>query len=370
MDISVIVPLYQGQKYVNGILEMLKKNGNYLCAEYDIEILFVNDYPAEKIVLPESAEKYGGSITVVENQKNVGIHQSRIYGLEKATGEWVLFLDQDDTISDTYFASQMAKVEGYDVVVSNGYWRNGERIYSKTYPFVTPCTFETFVGNGYPLVSLGQMMVRREKVPDAWMKKALEHNGCDDLYLWSLMMAENLKVIANDDLIYTHEEDGKNTSLNYKEMQLSIENVKREFLCLNCVSEERNIQFANMMDRIASKYKQYAILSNVFENTDSSRIESYLCSKNIKKVSVYGMGIYGKELLKLIKKTSIQVCYGIDKRADVKDVGIPVVNVNSEMEAVDAVIVTPIVEFDKICEILKEKGIRADQMICLDELIS
>ena len=64
------------------------------------------------------------------------------------------------------------------------------------------------------------------------------------------------------------------------------------------------------------------------------------------------------------------MCYGIDQRADVKDVGIPVVSIDSEMESVDAVIVTPIAEFDKIRETLRKKGVKAGQMICLDEILS
>ena len=50
--------------------------------------------------------------------------------------------------------------------------------------------------------------------------------------------------------------------------------------------------------------------------------------------------------------------------------GIPVVSIDSEMESVDAVIVTPIAEFDKIRETLRKKGVKAGQMICLDEILS
>lgn len=317
-------------------------------------------------------KRYGFRICQVKlivNEKNSGIHQSRIHGLSEASGEWILFLDQDDTLADTYLESQIEKSEEYDAVVSNGYWRNGEKIYTQTSPFETPCSFATFLKHGYPLISLGQMIIRKKKLPKAWTWKALEHNGCDDLYLWALMMAQNLKAAWNDDLIYTHEEDGKNASLNYKEMQLSIENVKRDFLGLNCVSREENAQFARMMDQISSKYEQYEILNTTFCNTGPQQIEEYLFNRSIKKIAIYGIGIYGKALLKLLKDTDIQVCYGIDKRADVKNVGIPVVSIDSEMETVDAVIVTPIAEFDNICEMLREKGMKARQMICLKELL-
>lgn len=367
MDVSIIVPLYKGQKYLTNILNMVKKNNQG--EKLSIEVIFVNDFPSEMIELPDFQNKNINKVKLIVNKKNVGIHQSRIYGLGEASGEWILFLDQDDTIADTYLESQMEKSNGYDAVVSNGYWRNGETIYTETYPFIVPCSFDTFLKYGYPLVSLGQLMIRKKKLPEAWTRKALEHNGCDDLYLWALMMVEDLKVTINDDLVYTHEEDGKNASLNYKEMQFSIENVKRDFLGLNFVNGEKSVKFAKMMDHISSKYEQYDVLNTIFCNTSSWQIEKYLLNRNIKKLAIYGVGIYGKALLGLLKDTSIEVCYGIDIRPDVKNVGIPVMSIESEMQSVDAVIVTPIAEFESIFRILKVKMPFVEQVLCLNEIL-
>lgn len=348
---------------------MMETNRRQMHKGIGMELIFVNDFPEEEVVLPENVTEKADFVIVIENQINVGIHQSRINGLAAASGEWIVFLDQDDTIADTYFVSQFTKAEGYDAVVSNGYWRGGEKIYTETYPFANPCTFDMLTEYGYPLISLGQLMVKRERISSFWVRKALKHNGCDDLYLWALMMAENVKVAINDDFIYTHEENGDNASLNYKEMKLSIENVKRDFLNLNCVSSERKKRFEDMMDRISLKYSQYDSLNEVFGNIDPEKIERYFLHRNIKKVAVYGVGIYGKALLRKLRDTSIVVCYGIDMRADVKDVGIPVVNPDSELGAVDAVIVTPVAEFEGIREMLKRKGFGIGQILCLNEIL-
>lgn len=369
MDISVIVPLYKGQKYINKILRMIEANKQNLYDGCQLEVIFVNDCPAERISLPDLAGRSIDAVKIFVNESNIGIHGSRIHGLRKASGKWILFLDQDDTIADTYFASQLGKAGEHDAVASNGYWRNGEKIYSETYPLSYPFSFDTFLDGGYPLISLGQLLVRRQAVPDEWTKEPLEHNGCDDLYLWAIMMAHGARVAVNDDTIYTHEEDGKNASLNYKEMRLSIENVKRNFLSTHCADAERGSRFSEMMDKIASKYSQYEKMDRILGHTDAHQIESYLSSKNIKDVAIYGIGIYGKALLKILEDTRINVLYGIDARADVKSVSIPVFSIDSGIQPVDAVIVTPIFDFDNICQMLMEKKTFACQIIGLDKIL-
>ena len=45
MLISVIVPLYRGEKYISRIIDSIESNINIDCS--NIENIFVNDYPQE-----------------------------------------------------------------------------------------------------------------------------------------------------------------------------------------------------------------------------------------------------------------------------------------------------------------------------------
>ena len=122
MDISIIVPIYKGNKYISPIMEMTKKNINYLNAQgktLDIELILVNDYPETPIFLERIDA--GFNVIVIENETNVGIHQSRVNGLKMANGQYVLFLDQDDEIFDNCLYSQYMKIFDYDMVIGNGY---------------------------------------------------------------------------------------------------------------------------------------------------------------------------------------------------------------------------------------------------------
>jgi len=59
------------------------------------------------------------SMKVYTNKRNLGIHASRICGLHHSTGEYILFLDQDDVIEPRYFLSQFQAIGDSDAVICN-----------------------------------------------------------------------------------------------------------------------------------------------------------------------------------------------------------------------------------------------------------
>lgn len=55
VDISIIIPLYKGRKYLTYWVESLSENFEKYQTEYKshCEAIFVNDYPGEKVELPD-----------------------------------------------------------------------------------------------------------------------------------------------------------------------------------------------------------------------------------------------------------------------------------------------------------------------------
>lgn len=97
--ISVIIPVYNGAKYIPTILESLKAQ-----TLQDFEVVFVND--GSKDDTPEILDQVAGSnlpfgCTVV-HQQNAGVSVARNHGLEQARGEYICFVDVDDVISADY----------------------------------------------------------------------------------------------------------------------------------------------------------------------------------------------------------------------------------------------------------------------------
>lgn len=235
MRISVIVPLYNGKRYIDSILKMLIKNLNYdSSGRLELEVIFINDQPEEVINELYYVRKYASvkrlTLHIVENKVNRGIHYSRVRGLQMANGKWIHFLDQDDVISNNYYLSQLQHLQKGDVIVGNGYseLEQGRRVlykYSFMHETVKYLFFYLFFS--CRILSPGQCLIRKKAIPHKWKKDIITQNGADDLYLWILMLLNHCKFKINRECIYLHKYTKVNFSLNIHKMKKSDEEVSK-----------------------------------------------------------------------------------------------------------------------------------------------
>lgn len=105
------------------------------------------------------------------------------------------------------------------------------------------------------------------------------------------------------------------------------------------------------------KYKSlFKMMTKWLENKGTEKeIASYLEEMDIHTVAIYGMSDAGKQLYDELKNTNVQVKYAIDKKAIETDDEIEIITLDSDLRAVDAVIITAINDFSSIAEALKQK---------------
>ena len=91
--ISIIVPIYNVEKYLERCVDSLV-NQTY----ENIEIILVDDGSPD--YCPQLCDEYAkkDSRIVVIHKKNGGLSDARNYGLCKASGEYILYVDSDDYI--------------------------------------------------------------------------------------------------------------------------------------------------------------------------------------------------------------------------------------------------------------------------------
>ena len=118
---SMILPLHNAEKYMRTMLESIKKQ-----AFKDYELICVCDSCEDNT---EAIAREYSDIVVPVNFKRAGL--SRNKGLELARGEWVLFADDDDYISDNqvfeYLANTVGK-HGEDILFCGFDWQGVGRI--------------------------------------------------------------------------------------------------------------------------------------------------------------------------------------------------------------------------------------------------
>ncbi len=90
--VSIIVPIYNGAKFIRRLVDNLYSKVNYP----NFEIIFVNDCSTDNTkVLLEEIVDYGHILNL---KKNVGEIGARLAGLEKAKYDYVYFIDVDDLV--------------------------------------------------------------------------------------------------------------------------------------------------------------------------------------------------------------------------------------------------------------------------------
>lgn len=115
--ISVIVPVYNGEKYIEACLE------NVIAQSLDgWEMILVNDgsTDASRQIMKKYAESYNHFIIYVE-QENRGLSEARNTGLQHAHGKYIAFLDGDDLLPKDALLSfyRKAKETCADMVAGN-----------------------------------------------------------------------------------------------------------------------------------------------------------------------------------------------------------------------------------------------------------
>ena len=97
--ISVIVPVYNTEKYIERCLKsLLEQRYN------DYEIIVVNDGSLDNSeeVINMYIKNYGDKIKYYV-KPNGGLSDARNYGIQKATGDYICFVDSDDYIESELF---------------------------------------------------------------------------------------------------------------------------------------------------------------------------------------------------------------------------------------------------------------------------
>lgn len=93
MLFSIIIPLYNNEKYIQECIESVINQ-----SEQSFELIIVNDGSTDKS--KEIVEEYKSKHFNIKliNQKNKGLLHTRCIGVECAIGEFIVFVDSDDKI--------------------------------------------------------------------------------------------------------------------------------------------------------------------------------------------------------------------------------------------------------------------------------
>ncbi len=97
MLISIIVPVYNSEKYINRCINSIKSQ-----SYADWECILVDDGSTDKSLSKLHQFAISDKRFKVFHQDNAGAGAARNFGIEKASGQYIVFIDSDDMIKPNY----------------------------------------------------------------------------------------------------------------------------------------------------------------------------------------------------------------------------------------------------------------------------
>ncbi|MEK1297417.1 glycosyltransferase family 2 protein [Limosilactobacillus fermentum] len=111
MQLSIVIPVYNSQRYVKECLDSLVSNK---LDSQSVEIILVDDGSSD--LSGNICEQYAHDYEYIKSYriKNSGQAYARNYGTELAKGNWVTYLDSDDVVVDGYIQTLLSLLNRVD----------------------------------------------------------------------------------------------------------------------------------------------------------------------------------------------------------------------------------------------------------------
>lgn len=116
--ISIVIPCYNVEKYVEKCIKSIM-NQTYS----DLEVIVIDDKSTDGTydVLLKLKKEYNDRFILLQNEKNSGLAYTRNFGVKKATGKYIGFIDSDDYVAPDYYEVLAEKIlnDKSDLVVND-----------------------------------------------------------------------------------------------------------------------------------------------------------------------------------------------------------------------------------------------------------
>lgn len=203
--ISVIVPIYNSQKRLERCIESIL-NSQYSA----LEIILVDDGSTDKSgTICDKIQKKDSRVKVFHIE-NGGVSKARNFGLKKASGQFIAFIDSDDYVGTEYFyelknnlidnESQLAV--GTIVHIWNGDFKK-DKVFSKE-----------------GKVDFRKISKENQELFLEWNKKFLLYGPCNKLYYKEIIWKNNIyfpeNMVYGEDLIFNLQYIEHIESISYK----------------------------------------------------------------------------------------------------------------------------------------------------------
>lgn len=230
--ISVIIPVYNREKYILEAIESILKQ-----TIQSFEIIIIDDGSTDKsLKLIKTCND--PRIVVIENSENIGVSLSRNKALDRALGTYIAYMDSDDISHPKRFEKQLKVLKSNPNIDACGCWlqcfgTNSKIIEYKKYHGEIQA--QLILSNS---MSLGATMVKKEAFEKYRFDPAKLH--VEDYDYWA-RSAWNCKFYNLQEVLYYYRTHDKQVSNMYLQIQREQDVAIKMSLIKKVVSKENRI---------------------------------------------------------------------------------------------------------------------------------
>lgn len=276
--ISIIMPVYNGELFLN---DSIKSVLNQSFINY--ELLCVDDGSTDRSVeIIESFSKIDNRVVLLK-KNNGGPGSALNYGIEKANGEFLCFLDQDDKYHVDYLLRMYSKIttEKLDVVICNAYFWDNDNIIRIPY--------KSFLESAIDINNKSNLKILRDYYIPQWLKIARKslyitnhitfpdkNNKAHDIPVHYMLMSSTKRVGYIKDCLYYHRYHENQISFNMDERSTKLQSLLDvlEWSSINTdISKNKvfrflSIQLAKISISIANDLNFFDRLKDIVKNNN------------------------------------------------------------------------------------------------------
>ena len=200
--LSIIVPVYKSEKYLQTCLDSITSQTNQ-----DFEVILIDDGSPDQCnkICDDYAEK--DSRFRVFHQKNVGIAKTRLFGVQEAKGEYIVWVDSDDWASPMLTESLQMRIRQShaDLIVYGFKTIKGNRhhIFTPRKQSAENLKKAGTLGNDILLWNLAS---KRELWDRFSIPEELNHDA-EDGYSIIHLFSQSENITETEEILYFHRED-------------------------------------------------------------------------------------------------------------------------------------------------------------------
>lgn len=305
--VSIIIPIYNSEKYLKKCLQSIK-NQNYK----NLEIILIDDGSTDSS--GKICDQYGkeDKRCKVYHIKNQGVSNARNYGIEKANGKYIIFIDSDDWIPVDYVKILITTIkrDEFDLIICpvhgkiNKAWKDFSFEFSKynsdKFLFLNE---NHFLYGPHCKVYLAKI-INENKI---LFPKGISYG--EDLIFNVEYLKKCKKIFITNQTFYNYRlENEDSLSRKYRENQFEMEKILNSKLFELIQAKEINDE--NLEKYYYRRYIDVAY-NTILNNHKKKFFEKYYFIKNIleddklkialKKGNKYG---YSKKILNLMERKS------------------------------------------------------------------